>query len=423
MNIRTLLRTSSALWIAPLALGLILFYYVAVGQENAFRQDYGWAPTLVSAPLEVAYAFAYGVTAALGAWESGRLRRAAVWELAPARSRYLVAAQVLLPVVGLGWLMLCLLVTLALARAGVVPTPVSLGPLVLGLVLCGAHAVVGFAVGLRAPAVVAAPVLAVLVWLVVATSRATDVPWRRYTLGQYGVTLEFGETATVGSLVAQALPTVALALAVAALWLPLRQLLAAALALTVLVAGAGVAHAMTRDWTTDPLRIDAAPMTCAGQAPRVCMPEATVGDIEAVRTEVVGALDALVALGIAEPPGTVTDSLTDGRRSVASTEETWRLGLTSGERQGTVRYRMVTEAVDFPCYLPEPRAERSVLLWASERTGVAETFWAFLDRDPYVDDAQRELLREIVDGVLAEPDETQLRWYHEATRAACEASA
>ena len=58
--------------------------------------------------------------------------------------------------------------------------------------------------------------------------------------------------------------------------------------------------------TTPSLHSAAAPMTCTGTAPKVRTPQATVGNASAVQAEVADAIEAVVALGIAEPPGTVT---------------------------------------------------------------------------------------------------------------------
>ncbi|UCM88311.1 hypothetical protein [Streptomyces marincola] len=406
-------------------MGLVLFYYAAVGSELAFRQDFGWAPTLVSAPLQVSYAFAYGVAAALGVWESGRLRRGAIWGLAPARSRYLIAAQALAPVVVLAWLMLILPVAIALVQGGALPTPTSVGPLLLGMLLCPAHATIGFAVGLRVPAVVGAPVLAVVVWLVVATSRATSERWRRHTLGQYQVRLEFGETATLTSLVAQALPTVGIAVAIGALWLPLRHLaVRLVIGAAVAVSCAVAAVESTRDWeTTPPLNAAQAPMRCEGTMPRVCLPEATVGDLAAVHADVTAAIDDLVALGVSERPEVVTDSLPDGRGVRPSTPETWRLALTNGERQDNVRFRVVDEAVRFPCSSPDPAIALAAMMWVTERTGTADTHEEFLAGDPYLETSERQSARTAVDTVLAMTEEEQLTWYLQALRESCEADA
>ncbi|MDT0306064.1 hypothetical protein RM780_03685 [Streptomyces sp. DSM 44917] len=426
MRTRTLLRSSSALWAFPFTVGLTLFYYVNVTSDAALRQDLGYAPTLVSAALQTSYALAYGVAAALGAWEGGRLARGAVWELAPARSRYAVAAQALAPVVALAWLMLLLPVSLALIQGKALPAPSALGPLLLGLLLSAAHAVVGFAAARHLPRVIVAPVMAVAVWLVVATSRATSVPWRRHTLGQYPTRLVFGETATWTSLAAQALPTLGVALAVALLWVPgLRLLPRLALGAALLAACVSVAYSVTRDWGTHPpLATGQVAMRCAGEAPRVCMPQATARDVHAVREEVASALTDLVDLGIVpRAPDTVTDSLADGRYARPSTPETWRLGLTTGERQGTVRYRVVDEALHFPCSRPEPRTGRLVMLWAAERTGVAGVLEEFLRGDPYYDRARGEALRAEVAEVLETSPAEQVRWYRRSLAAACGAEA
>lgn len=425
MKPTTLLRSSSALWASPFAVGLALFYYFSATQEILTSEGYGYAPMLVAYPLDPMYAFAYCVAASLGAWESGKLVRGAVWQLAPARSRYRVAAEALLPVVGLCWLMLLLPVGLALAQAATVPTPDSLPPLLLGLVLCSAHAVTGFAAGLRVPQLLAAPVLAVAVWLGVAVSVAGTPFWWRHLAGQYSASLTFGRVAAPSTIIAQLLPTVGIALAAAALWLPVRRLpfrvlLSASLAVGCALGG----YAIARDWgPTTPVATRSVQISCAGQAPRVCMPEGAGGDVSRVRAEVTDVLARVESAGIGTPPALITDTLVQRGYPRASAGPTWRVALTRGDREGLLRYRIVRAAVDFGCEFPDPSVSRRVLLWAAERTGETWALEELLDEDPYFTAAQGEELRNEVEGVLARPGAAQTRWYREQTEAACRSGA
>jgi hypothetical protein len=422
VRLSTSLRSSSALWAAPFVLGVVIFYYVVATQETVSEQDFGYAPTLVSAALLPMYAFAYAVPASLAVWESGRLAKGAVWHLAPARSRFRVALGVLAPVIGLAWLMPLSSVGLALAQGGALPTPESLLPLLLAMLLCVAHAVIGFAVGRHLPRVVAAPLLGALVWIVVATSWTNQVFWWRHILGQYPEQLGFGETATASSILAHLLPATGLAAAVALLWSPIRQLVLRLLLATALTVACGTgAYALTADWgPRAPVSVSATRMACAGTAPRVCMPESTAGDLPAVQAEVVESLDELSVAGVlTQPPAIVTDTLGADESPRTSDQETWRVALTSGEREGHVGYLIVRAAVRFPCEWPEPFTSRLVLLWAAEKTGEVPVLDQLLAEDPFYGVEQRDRLRDTLAEVLASTPAEQARWYHESLEDGC----
>ncbi|POX42042.1 hypothetical protein [Streptomyces sp. Ru72] len=425
MRLRTRLRASSALWAFPVAIGLALFYYYEVTATSISASSYAYAPTLVAYPLASMYPFAYALASALGAWESGRLTRGAVWQLAPARSRYRIAAEALGPVLALAWLMLLLPVVIAFVQESATPTLASLRPLLMALLVCVAHSVIGFAVGLRIKPVFAAPVLAVVVFLLVATSVALEPFWWRHVSGEYSETLEFGEVATWTSVLAQLLPTCGLALAIALLWSswsPLRRpavrgTLAAALAAVCAVS----AFSITRGWgPTAPLGKGDVSMSCMGEAPQVCMPEETASGLKAVHSDVVSALDDLAAAGITPTaPSLVTDTLADGRDHPASTKSTWRVGLTKGAERGTVRYQIVRSAIAFPCRRPDLATTRVVVGWAAERTGESKTLEKLLAQDPFYGTEQRSALQRQVRAVLGKPGPEQTRWYRQQLTAAC----
>lgn len=196
MKITVLFRTSPALWAAPVALALPLMYYLGPGHPPA--DNLGYAPEITSYPLRFAYPFAYAVTSALAAWVSATLRQAGVWDMNNARSRFRIATQALLPVVALAWTMLALPVLVALTTEGAWPTWDSLSPLVVGMIVCVEHAVIGFAVGRWVPKVIAAPILAVATWVAVAFAVTVDAPWVRHVSGAFPEQLMFGEAPAWG---------------------------------------------------------------------------------------------------------------------------------------------------------------------------------------------------------------------------------
>ncbi|MBU7599090.1 hypothetical protein JGS22_016110 [Streptomyces sp. P38-E01] len=425
MRLRTRLRAHSALWAAPLAVALTLLVHHTVSAEPA-AASYGYAPTLVAGPLSPMYAFAYALTAALGAWEGNRLSRVPVWRLTPNRSRPRIALDGLWPAVLLGWLMLTLPVLIALVQQGVAPTAASLRPLAVGLLVCAAYAVIGFAVGLRLPDVIAAPVLAVVVFLLVATAVALQVNWWRHLVGRYPYIPEFGEVAGWSSMAAHALPTCAFALAIALLWLPVRRLpprlgpaLRVGLVAAVAAAGLGGAYALVKDWGADPpvAHVDI-PVRCAGQDPRVCMPEVTADALPDVRAQVVGTLGKLDRAGVDHGATAVHDSLGRGDGTKVSGSR-WELPLTDAERRGDLGYQVVRAAVRFPCAEPDPMSRRLALGWAADRADQSESFARVLAEDPHLDSARREEVAGSLGTVLGQSAEDQKRWYRTTLTQAC----
>ncbi|MFE7133744.1 hypothetical protein ACFVIM_23100 [Streptomyces sp. NPDC057638] len=387
MTFRTLLRVSAAVRVLPFAVALVLFYHHA----NAYTDDgLGHAPTVVSEALGSIYGYAYAIAAGLGAWESGRLRQDGLWGLGPGRSRFTIAAAALAPGVALTWLMLLLPVALALADDGTAPTAGSLPPLLMALVLCAAHASIGFGVGLRFQRLVAAPVLCVAVLVLVAFSWSVEPMWLRHLFGQYPTTLVFGERASLLSLLPHLLVAGGVAVGGWLLWLPLRPAVVRG-ALALAVAGGAVAGAWgtARGWDYNPpLVVGAAPERCTGGTPRVCMPTATAHRLASVRADLVSVLADFRAAGVAYAPGLVTDTLNDGRYTPRSTAARWRLPLSTLAERPHARYRLALASVRFSCPHPDPAARRAVQAWVARVTGEEPAYHALGARR-----AARELAR------------------------------
>lgn len=422
MRFRTRLRAHSAPWVAPFAVALTLFVYYTVSADPAAEAGYGYAPTLVAGALSPLYPFVYALAAALGAWEAGKLTSVPVWRLTPTRSRYRLAADVLWPAVALVWLMLVLSAAVVLLQEGVAPTGESLRPLGMAMSVAAAYTVIGFAVGVRFPNGVAAPVLAVLVFVLVATAVATQVNWWRHLAGRYPHTPEFGEAANWASMAAHALPTVGVALALALLWLPLSQAWGrVALGVGVaVVCGAG-AYLLVKDWGQVPaVARGHAPMTCVGQDPQVCMPE-SAEDPRSVRSDVEEVLRALSDAGVDAAPARVIDSLPGSGEPVRPGSRVWRLPLTQAQDRGDLRYQVARAAVSFPCAEPEPASRRLVLGWAADKAGESETFARILVEDPFLGDAERKELGTELGRVLGQSEEEQKQWYEDTVTRACAA--
>ncbi|MEU8936342.1 hypothetical protein AB0D30_41480 [Streptomyces sp. NPDC048409] len=426
MKLLTSLRTASAPRAAIFAVGLTLFYFSSTGGQEAGLIGYhGWSPAIVADALRPMYAFSYAVASALAAWESGRLREAAVWHLAPVRSRYRIAANVLLPVLALAWFMLVLSVALRLIQEGASPTLDSMRPLLLGMLLCVAHAVIGFAIGMRVPKLIAAPAVAVMTWVLVAFSVTSTQFWYRHVSGERMDSLAFGEIVPLSSLVPHLLFAGSIAAGVLLLWMPIRYVaIRVCLAATLAFVGMSTAREMVAHWGPhEPFLSGQATMQCAGKAPTVCMPEISAGSLPAVREQVDSVLTEFQAAGVKATPDSVTDALADGRRSVRSTPSTWRVNLTRGVEDGNVRYQVVTTAVGFSCSTPDPKMRREALLWAATITGEDRAYakqWDNSAEDFDVKAANRNQVHADVKKVLTLSAPKQADWFTRTVLSACE---
>lgn len=426
MRLRTALRSSGALWFAPVALALPLLFYIA-NSAVITRSAYGWAPSVVTGSDAIVVPFSYAVSAGLAVWESGRLKEADIWDLAPARSRYRIAAEALGPVVGLAWLMHLLVVGYALTQTRVLPTLDSLRTLAVALPLCIAHAAIGFAVGLRIRRLIAAPLLAVIVWISTAMAWSLSSPWPRQLSGVYPRSLDFGEVARAYTLLPHLLFTGGIALGALLLWLrrPLRPRVAIAAATAL--AGVFGAYAMVHDSGYSPRVLTGqAPVTCVGKNPEVCMPEATSDDINAVRTQAKSLLTDLDTAGITVNPRVITDTLQGSGSPRSSNSSVLRAPLTKAAAAHSIRFALLMSAIRFPCDRPDFNREQDVRMWAAENTGEGAAFRALLRQELGMSEDQGSAaLKQIsddLDKVRAMPLRDQTAWYIRTVRAACKKS-
>ncbi|CAL9528466.1 hypothetical protein SUDANB23_03995 [Streptomyces sp. enrichment culture] len=421
MKFSTAFRSGSARWASPAVLFLALLYYVT-GETAPLSSYYHYAPSIVAEPLKTLYALAYAVAAALSCWESGRLRSARVWELAPARSRYRIAANALAPAVVLAWLVVLVPPALSLARSGTLPTPDSLRLPLGAMVLCVAHAVLGFAVGRWIPRVIATPILAVADWITVAFTRSVLPYWPRHVSGQYG-SIGFGEVPGLVTVLVPVLLAGGVAVGLLLLWLPYGPLaLRAALALAVAAGGALGAYRTAVPWTaTPPLTAGHVAMTCTGEAPRMCVPEFTAGTLPQVQRDTAEALDTLREAGATSArPRLITDSYVDGRLHKPSTDAVWRMALTGPMQSGDAVYRVVVRSLRFRCEQVDARTAHGVWLWAASRTGQEDAYRKRREEEGLTPVARQleEQVQADVTRVLSTSPAEQTRWVRRSL-AAC----
>ncbi|MGH3312127.1 MAG: DUF7224 domain-containing protein [Streptomyces sp.] len=344
------------------------------------------------------------------------------------RSRTRIAVDALLPVLILAWLMLVLPVGVGLIQTGVAPTAASLTLPAMAMVVSAAHVVIGFAVGLVVPRLIAAPVLAVGVFFTVASSWSSGTSfWPRHLSGQYPTGLDFGELPTLASLVPHVLFAGSIATGLVLLLLLRQMALRLLLAIAVIVAGTVTSYAMVDSWGPHPeLSTHNAPVTCTGNQPRICMPRGTAKRAPEVRRQAVVVMGRLSKAGVkVQEPRTITDTVLNGRFGRASTRETWQLPLTHAIDRQALRYAVTREAVGIPCKHPEQGAAQRLMLWASAVSGAPRAGLHRQQEEVFSEAAKQRLSRSRaqVTEVRTRSASQQAGWYRETARHACRGTA
>ncbi|MEU9418372.1 hypothetical protein [Streptomyces sp. NPDC048272] len=179
MRLRTLLRSSAAVYVVPF---LILFISTAIARDlTAFTTAYYW-PSATGRSLH-ALPFICTICAGLAAWEGSRLTRGNVFGQTAARSPLAIATPVLAPV-ALGGLLTyatALAQSASSADTGVgIPDPLILLVAVLMITM---NTLLGFCAGLHWQAVISVPVVLVGAFFLNAYPASWSIVWLRHLVG------------------------------------------------------------------------------------------------------------------------------------------------------------------------------------------------------------------------------------------------
>ncbi len=379
------------MWTAPVWVGIVVFYFFhALHLEDPYEEVIAgplWAPDQVAQSLFYFYPFAYAITCALAIWEGGRLKRDGVWGLAPGRSRYRVAAHTLVPVMAAGWLILVLPVAMRLIETRLLPTPAALAPLLLGMGLVVAWAVIGCALGHFTPRLISAPLSAVVVYYLIVQTGQVEPVWLRHVSGAPDTVPDFGEQYKALTLLVPFLFTASVAVFVALWWLPaaraVRRRVCGAAGIGAVVVMALCAHAAAGwGYGNGPISGGHAAARCTGTAPRVCVAETggAADRLDQVRGEIVRSFSELQQAGVnVTTPKTVSDNLLNGRHKKASSRSTWWLPLSqqagkNGPGMIAIRYGVLLSSVRFPCTFPTSFEDGRSAAWVVNHD--AALLWA-----------------------------------------------
>lgn len=294
MPFQTVFRIIPAVWIAPVLLVLAIIY---AGAAPTRSEPY--PPALTAAGAFTLFIIA-PVCAACAAWEGGRLRRPGWFTQPHVRSTITVALSSLMPVLVVGLLAISAAVTFKLLEAGATIPDVRI--LVVAFAVVVAHILLGFALGLKLPSVVAVPAILVLDYAWMVLPPALEPLWLRHLTGDLSsccsVSTDLAPRASGAALV------VACGLAGTALVLMSRHLNAirVALAFVPVLLGMGVGVMLVRGMGPDAVvPRDASILVCSSGQPQVCVwPEHRARLME-VSEIVTGAANAWRQVGIPVP--------------------------------------------------------------------------------------------------------------------------
>ncbi|MGX7758863.1 DUF7224 domain-containing protein [Streptomyces angustmyceticus] len=306
MNVKTLLRTSSATFLA--APVLVFIFFVAYSSGSLAQFDNRHAPT-VSAAAYQALIFAAAAAAGCGAWEAGRLRQSGIWDMAPWRSKYRIAAQRLILPAVLGIAVMAVMTVTRFVQAAVLPDGASVPAVVIGLLLPVPYAVIGFAIGnvSRSP-VVCAPLVMAGTWFFIgyAGNSSTDIPGTLWLRHATAYTLRSPEIDQVISPLALLVPVVftcTLAGAVMLLWGPWRSAARISFAGLLALAGMATSCAVALSWGYHtPMTSSPMAEKCRNSAAvNVCVPELYQDMLPRVQATASSVVEHLHGAGVPAP--------------------------------------------------------------------------------------------------------------------------
>ncbi|GAA3164339.1 MULTISPECIES: DUF7224 domain-containing protein [Streptomyces] len=333
MRWRTVLRSSSAAWLAPLLAAFVAFL---LRDDLVAGVTAGYWPSVFGAAT-FALPFVTPACAAAGAWEGSRLARGKVAAWAPARGGPAIAWPVLLPVLALGLLGMGVAVGFTLTEAAPTGGLPPLGVAAMWLIVFLANAMAGFLLGRKLPLVIAVPLALILSFVLTAYPATLEPLWLRHmvTGGVDGCcsldqTLNWRPVASTSVLALAVVLAAALALTATgrrAIRFGTTGLLAAGL-----LGSGALAYGLPATPTTP--RSTAA-LTCSGSDPQVCVWPELSSDLPTIQRVAAGARQRLRHAGLslptqltmAEHPGAGAQYIGSWERA---TTDNVRIGIATG---------------------------------------------------------------------------------------------
>ncbi|MFJ9420283.1 hypothetical protein ACIRPT_39965 [Streptomyces sp. NPDC101227] len=266
---RTVLRSSSASWLAPL---LAAFVALLLSDDLTAKVTHGYWPSVLGA-ANFALPFVAPACATAGAWEGTRITRGNVAGWAPTRSTLGIALPLLAPVFVLGavGMAVAAALTISTGRPDVGTPPI--GMVLVWMVILAAHSMAGFLLGKRLPLVIATPLALVLSFVLTAYPAAMEPLWLRHMVtGGMSSCCSLDQTPNWRAAASALLLALAVISACALALTALHQRTRAVLISTALVVGIAGSGGLAYGLPADPVTPRAEDqLQCAGENPRVCL--------------------------------------------------------------------------------------------------------------------------------------------------------
>lgn len=298
MPARSILRVNPGSWLAPPIVLLAALF--SLTYKPATTDPYVIA---LAAAGTITMAFVAPICAALGAWEGSRFRRATWWELPHVRSRAVVAAWSVAPVILAGSVAVTVASMLQLTRSSLFVPDARV--LAVTVVVISAHTFLGFAAGLWVSVVIAAPATLILSFLWMAFPAAIEPLWVRHLNGNLSTCCMLQQdlapaAVAAASLVAAGMIVGALLLITQQRWSPVRGGISVAPLVIAFAAGSAIASPLGADPV---IARDASALVCAKDASgvEVCVWPEHAGRLDEVRGIAARAVTAWDAAGIPTP--------------------------------------------------------------------------------------------------------------------------
>ncbi|ANZ20178.1 hypothetical protein O1L44_32100 [Streptomyces noursei] len=296
---RTVLRSSSATWLAPL---LAAFVALLLADDLTAGVTPGYWPSALG-HANFALHFVAPACATASAWEGSRLTRGNVTHWAPTRSGLTIALPLLAPVFVLGAVGMAVAAALTISTGQPdIGTP-PVGVVLVWLVVLAAHSFAGFLLGRRMPLVVAAPLALILSFVLTAYPAAMEPLWLRHMVtGGMSACCSLSQTPdwrAAASALVLALGVIAAAVVVLTV---LARRVRTVLVTVALVAGLAGSGWLAYGLPADPVNARPADqLQCAGDNPRVCLWPELSRQADMIRQNAADARSRLQQAGLTVP--------------------------------------------------------------------------------------------------------------------------
>ncbi|WP_431784942.1 DUF7224 domain-containing protein [Streptomyces chumphonensis] len=334
MKTATLLRGSPATYLtAPL---LVFCFIVAYDHRASGPITNGYAPATATGAVRLLL-FPASIAAGCAAWEAAKMRLSGIGELAPYRSFYSLAANVLWPISVMAASGVAVMNAAFYLQSGVWPGVNSLPTMLTGLLVALCYVIIGFTIGTLAgtPAVVG-PLTAAGTWTVIGyTGNLTvDTPalaWLGHVTLYGFTTPEIDQNISPMALLLPLIFLGAVCAACAVLFAPWRARVRRVTAVLLMASGLTISGAVAGSWgyQTPMVESPMAEICRTSSGVQACVPEVWKEDLPVLEAAIRNTVPQLTRAGVNRP-----EKITYYRfAEKVESNRVWPIGLLVGATQ------------------------------------------------------------------------------------------